>query len=371
MQLVAEGRLELHDPLGRHLPGAPHPDIPIAALLSHTSGLQQEPVGEVWETLEMPSREDLLANAATARALYPPASWWHYSNLGFALLGELVAHTSGIDWDQYVSGRILEPLGMTRTSSRPKAPCATGYSVFPFTDELVSEQPVDLRGMAPAGQLWSTATDLATWTGFLLHGNPKVLDTRFLEQMAAPRVIADLEHWSQAWGLGLMLLRQGDRVLVGHKGSMPGFLAAAFASATTGTGVVALTNATASVRVEALAARALELVDTEDVELQPWAPGAPAPEGVAPILGRWWTEWNESVFRWRNGQLESLPVDGPPGTEPSRYGQLGPDLYVAVNGPERGEELRIVRDQAGEVLKMYRATYPFTREPEPFGSTSR
>jgi hypothetical protein len=44
-------------------------------------------------------------------------------------------------------------------------------------------------------------------------------------------------------------------------------------------------------------------------------------------------------------------------------------LYVIEAGIERGEELRLVRDQAGALLNMYRATYPFTRAPLPFGGS--
>jgi len=254
MQLVVAGRIGLHDPLGQHLPGAPHPGLPISALLSHTSGLQREPVGEVWETLAMPSRDDLLANAGAAKALYPPSSWWHYSNLGLALLGEMVAQVSGMPWDRYIAERVLVPLGMTRTGTNPQAPSASGYSVLPYSDEVVLEQSVDLGGISPAGQLWSTATDLAKWTGFLIRGDPDVLDSETIQLMAAPRAIADLEHWTLAWGLGLMLLRQGDRIFVGHTGAMPGFLAAAFGSRVTGTGVVVLTNASSAVRTGTLVA---------------------------------------------------------------------------------------------------------------------
>jgi hypothetical protein len=44
----------------------------------------------------------------------------------------------------------------------------------------------------------------------------------------------------------------------------------------------------------------------------------------------------------------------------------GEDRYRTVSGRERGEVLRVVRDEAGAVVKLYWATYPFTREPEIF-----
>ena len=46
----------------------------------------------------------------------------------------------------------------------------------------------------------------------------------------------------------------------------------------------------------------------------------------------------------------------------------GEDRFRTVSGRERGEVLRVVRDDAGEVVRLYWATYPFTRAPEIFGA---
>ena len=52
---------------------------------------------------------------------------------------------------------------------------------------------------------------------------------------------------------------------------------------------------------------------------------------------------------------------------PGVFSRVEPDLYRTVSGRERGELLRLVRDESGAVAKMYWATYPFTRRPEIFG----
>ncbi|HSR22652.1 MAG TPA: serine hydrolase domain-containing protein, partial [Candidatus Eisenbacteria bacterium] len=52
MQCRDEGLLDLDDPLGRHLPLTRHGDLTIRRMLSHLSGLQREPVGEIWEKPE-------------------------------------------------------------------------------------------------------------------------------------------------------------------------------------------------------------------------------------------------------------------------------------------------------------------------------
>jgi hypothetical protein len=50
------------------------------------------------------------------------------------------------------------------------------------------------------------------------------------------------------------------------------------------------------------------------------------------------------------------------------FERLDRDLYRTVEGRERGELLKLLRDESGAVVKLYWATYPFTRAPETFGS---
>ena len=91
--------------------------------------------------------------------------------------------------------------------------------------------------MAPAGQAWSTVADLARWARFLALGHPDVLDAASLREAGTPALAAD-------YGLGLRVLDLDGRTLVGHTGSMPGFLASLFVEPGTGDGCVALANAT-------------------------------------------------------------------------------------------------------------------------------
>ena len=78
----------------------------------------------------------------------------------------------------------------------------------------------------------------------------------------------------------------------------------------------------------------------------------------------------ETIFSWRGGKLEARLADAPPEREPSVFEPEGDDRFRVVSGRERGEALRVVRDDEGEVVKLYWATYPFTRTPEIFGPPS-
>ncbi|WP_449066629.1 serine hydrolase domain-containing protein, partial [Planomonospora algeriensis] len=131
MRLRDEGRLDLLDPIGKHVPGTPADEVTVAQLLSHTSGLTAEPPGQWWErTPGMPFAE-LLALLGPEAARHRPGRRYHYSNLGFGLLGELVARHRGTDWAAAVREEVLRPLGMRDTTTRPRAPHARGYAVHP------------------------------------------------------------------------------------------------------------------------------------------------------------------------------------------------------------------------------------------------
>ncbi len=152
--------------------------------------------------------------------------------------------------------RILDPLGLTRTSLSPAAPKASPYYVDPYTDTVRDEpDPEVTDSTAAAGWLWSTPADLARWGAFLADGNDAVLPKASLDRMARVQTMVDEAGWSVGWGLGLELYRRGDRILVGHGGAMPGFLAGLVVHRAERTGAAVLTNTGAEAAPESACAR--------------------------------------------------------------------------------------------------------------------
>jgi CubicO group peptidase (beta-lactamase class C family) len=372
LQLVQAGKLSLEDRLDQHLPVPAHVTLTIRRMLSHASGLQREIPGDVWETFVFPkSTDELLATLDEAEQVLAPGERWHYSNLAFVLLGETIAALAGMPYEDYVEQRILQPLGLRRTGFAPEEPTALAYSVAPYAD-VVRREPmlVDRTGgIAAAGQLWSTVGDLCAWAAFLADPDPDVLDPSALDTMTAVQAMADAVRWQLAWGVGLMLLRNGERVYCGHDGGMPGYLADVLVSREEKLGAAVLTNGDTFSPSEL----SLALID-KTRELYPpeppaWKPDAGAPAELAGVLGRWWSEGAEFVFRWKDGVLEARLAEAPEWTLWSRFEPLGDDRFRTVHGRERGELLRIVRDEDGTPTKLYWATYPFTREPVVFGAS--
>jgi CubicO group peptidase (beta-lactamase class C family) len=381
MQARDDGLLGLDDRLDQHLAVPAHGDVTLRRMLSHLSGLQREPVGDVWESLRGPELDVLITDLSLAEAVLSPQQRWHYSNLAYALLGQVVATVRGATWSQVLADRLLTPLGLTRTTPEPAAPRARGYFVDPYADRLLPEPLFPGHAFAPAAELWTTTTDLARWASFWADPDPAVLKPSTVAEMTHLHAMADLEGWTLGWGLGLMLHRRGERLFVGHDGAMPGFLASMVIDRGSGVAAVALTSTSRAADPFGLAVGLVEAVlDAVPEVPAPWRPGAIAvPDDVEGLLGPWWTEGVEFAASWRRGtdpdldgddgaHLELRAVAAPSSRPPAVLRRDGQDRWRVVSGREQGELLRVVRDDAGEPARLYWATYPMTRTPQPFGA---
>jgi CubicO group peptidase (beta-lactamase class C family) len=368
MQLRNEGKLDLDDPLKRHLPGVSHGTVTLGRMLAHASGLQREPPGEVWETLVFPEEDELLATLPDAEQVLAGGQAWHYSNLAYALLGHVVSRISGMPFREYVQARLLEPLGLRRTTWGLTAPHARPYFVEPYSDAVSREPELELGGKGGESGLASTVEDLARWGSFLCAPDESIVPANFVAEMHDVQIMAEPD-WTLGWGLGIELWRRGERIFGGHTGGFPGFISVLMYSRREQIGAVLLTNSSwwpkATERALSLAEAAVEELTPPP---EPWVPESSPPDEIVPLLGRWWSEGSETIFSWRGGRLEARLAAAPPEREPSVFEPEGENRFRVVSGRERGEVLRVVRDEGGEVVKLYWATYPFTRAPEIFGS---
>jgi CubicO group peptidase (beta-lactamase class C family) len=370
--LAERGVLDVDEPVARYLPAAGGARdgagrARLRQLLAHCGGVQREVPLPMWTTLDGPAADELLAALPNAELVGRPGERHHYSNLGYAVLGQVVQAVIGSRCEDLVDRELLAPLRLRATSWREPVGAATGYRLDPYTDGVHVEPVMDLRALGVGGQLWSTAEDLLAWADALSGGAPHVVPGTVAATMRTPHVMVDRAAWTQGWGLGLVLDRHGDRVFAGHTGAMPGHLAALTFDAATRTAVVALTNATRGVRLPPLAAdtlaEALRLLPDE-AEPAAWTPD-PAPDDVAGALGRWWCEGEEHVVAWRDGTLCAwLATD--PDASFTRFAPDGPNRYRTVEGRLTGEVLLVKRGPDGRVTQLEWATYPFTRTPREY-----
>jgi CubicO group peptidase (beta-lactamase class C family) len=368
-QLHDVGALSFDDPVIDYLPElksaidpfGPVEDLTLRSLLTHRSGLTAEPPLQDWRDRRFPSIEETLAAADRIEVVVPPGSVEKYSNLGFQLLGEVVARASGRPFHEFVLERILSPLGMDRSGFGAPSDAATGYDRNPFADAPdVSggrSKPTDAEG-----GLWSTTADLARWLSFQIVGSPSILEWETLAELHRPAVVLG-SAWTSGQGLGWHHDRRGERVYVGHAGGTPGFSARVAFSPADRVGVAVLANGPAAVTDLAfrLADPLVDVVRAHPVS-RARAVAAPVPPEVRDYLGVYaWPAFDETLrVEWRGGAL-SLVWAGAEEPNPTLVPTDAPDVFRIRGGRETGERCRFVRDASGVVIEADVAGYPLER----------
>jgi CubicO group peptidase (beta-lactamase class C family) len=159
MTLVAAGELRLEQTLGELLPGltaAPCADATLTQLLQHRAGLWE------WWPLYLTTCEPAAALAlAAGRPLrYAPGQGRHYSDLGFQMLGGVIAHVAGAPLQDAVQELALDALGLrcTRFGSPDRdAPVAASSTGDRIEREMIrSGEPYPVAGDADAFGGWRT-----------------------------------------------------------------------------------------------------------------------------------------------------------------------------------------------------------------------
>jgi CubicO group peptidase (beta-lactamase class C family) len=358
LQCRDEGLLELDAPIGSMLgDDTPFAATPIRRLLSHSGGLPAEPEGPWWERNDGGDFDDLAARVDQQQRVLPPGQRFHYSNLAYGLLGELVGRLRGQSWWDAVRTRVLEPIGMPRTTYSPTPPYAQGYSVHPWSGRLDPEPHTDNGAMAPAGQLWSTVEDLARYATFWLDPDPAVLAAATAEEMRIPVGGGPDSGLEMSWGLGLEL--SGGPTRFGHGGSMPGFLACLAIDPDERVASVTLSNGTRG-DTPTLAHTLLDTVAEREPRLPTeWVP-EPTIDGADELLGPWY--WGNTPFTLvvRDGML--VLDAGRPGRS-SRFEPVRGDEWRGSDAYFAGESLRVVRRDDGSISHLDLATYTLTRTP--------
>lgn len=359
LRLRDEGLLRLDDAVGDHLPGFELPSRTLGQLLSHASGLRAEPPGEWWERIDGPPWQEVAAGIGSADLLFNAGHRFHYSNVGYGALGEIVARKRGRPWIECLTDEVLRPLEMNRTTFGPQPPHARGYAVHPFADLLLDEPHTSLGGLASAGQLWSTVRDMARLVTFLLGDTGGVLSGETVAEMQQPAPVDDTRGPWSSYGYGVQVHRLDARTVVGHGGSVPGFLAVVAAEPDEQAGVVVLANATAGMEGD-LATDLLAIVrDREPRVVAPWRPSPAIAEDVVARLGAWY--WGPMAFHLRlrpDGDLEIAPAGA--GGRGARFTAIE-GRWIGRNGYYAGEELRFADDH------LDIGTFVFTRSPYPVG----
>jgi len=300
LRLAEAGKLEIDDPIERHLPDYPVAGrrVTVRHLLNHTSGVKSY-TGLPNFFPELSQKQlPLTEMIAVFKDLPPdfqPGEKFLYNNSGYLLLGAIIEAVSGQDYATHLAETFFSPLGMPSTrylDDRPITPKrAAGYELGP---ELVNAAPLAMSWPHAAGALGSTVTDLLRWDA-ALHGG-EVLSPASYAAMITPTTLNDGSEAQYGFGLGLGRYR--DLSNIAHGGGINGFVCGLAHWPDADLTVALLSNIVTFPVEQAMHGLARRALDLPDVERTPVALDAARLDACA---GR---------YRFEIGPLQLAPLEG-------------------------------------------------------------
>jgi len=384
MQLEEEGRLDLDDPVERYLdfdlPDTYDEPIRIIDLMNHTPGFEDRMIGLfVFDEHQKQSLEESVKQNIPRR-VRPPGTEVSYSNYGTMLAGYIVQRVSGMAYETYVERRILDPLGMERSTFRQPPPpelaedTATGYS---YKDGRYLPERFEIVNGAPAGALSTTAEDMLRFYRAYLNegrlGNARILAAGTVRRMQQPTFRQDPRGFGTAYGffeVGMGEVRgygHGGDTIFFHSDSayLPRQDLAYFISTNTSTGMQLVTELLERTVEEFFPApTGSELAEKAglDTDLREYtgffAMDRRAESDPTQLLGAV-TLIKPRVTEDGEGLWIASMLD----PEGSRYVPVAPDIFQQADGQMR---FIFLRDDNGRVQSMYASDIPaflFSRPP--------
>jgi CubicO group peptidase (beta-lactamase class C family) len=282
--LVDEGLLEWDRPLREYVPAVQLHDpfvsdrVTIVDLLSHRSGLPRHDL--TWIGQPDQSRAEFVRRLRFLPLSKDLRQEFQYCNLGYLVAGHVVEALSGATWEDFVRGRLLEPLEMRRTNLSVDEMLADDDHAAAYTRRdgvIVPVPPRPLPAMAPAGAMNSSAADMARWLLAQLGGGQldgaSVMSAATWKRQLAPHMLmpdpGDMPGLTQyAYGLGWGVGRYREHKAAMHSGGIDGFQTHCMMLPDDGIGVVVLTNTSASMMHLVVACRVLdELLGVEALDV--------------------------------------------------------------------------------------------------------
>jgi len=281
MQLVEREKINIDEPLQHYLPEfriksrfSPEKPVTVRDILCHHSGLPCDHLKNYF-TNDPEAFHSALPYLATSYLVHPPGEQFYYSNLGYELLGILIARISGIPYHRYVETRILEPLGMSHSriilENNLRENLSKPYRKGKEESELM------MRGI-PEGGIHATATDMGCFMREILNGGTNLFQSaetlRSMFEVQYPDNPRDMDFTGGlGWFVGYPGLNYAGKV-IWHDGGTPHFFSLLLMIPERKLGITLLTNSTTGaamnhrVSVDILKRILQENFDIKPTELQ-------------------------------------------------------------------------------------------------------
>jgi CubicO group peptidase (beta-lactamase class C family) len=255
------GELDWSTPVQKHLPRFQlqnrfaTQEMTSIDLLTHRSGLPGHNLQ--WYANDF-SRKELFRRLRHLKPSEPFRSTFQYSNQMYMTAGYLAGQISGSTWETFTRRRLLEPLGMSRSTFSVDSMQQTDDYARPYgggadTTVAIDYRPLD--GIGPAGSINASVSEMTEWIQLFLndgrHGDTQIIDSTTVAQLTRPRIgLKEIRpfmpegHGSLLYALGWFVETYNGHRLVWHGGDIDGFAAMVAMLPDQDVGWVILTNKT-------------------------------------------------------------------------------------------------------------------------------
>lgn len=234
MQLVAEGKLDLHEPITTYLSDYPKENgvqITIHHLLTHSSGTIRDyefnvPINK-YPDRQQPKK--LIEAFSSLPLEFQPGERFAYSNSGFLTLGHIIETVTGKTYETVLQENILSPLNMKNTGIDKHRPIikhrAQGY--FKGFGDYFNSDYKDMSAIPAVGNIYSTVEDMFLFDQALY--NETLLPKEYMDLMFTKHIV-DLDyggHHGYGWELKEKPVGNTTDMVetIGHSGIIQGFTA--------------------------------------------------------------------------------------------------------------------------------------------------
>ena len=219
VMLQEQGKLNVNDPMCKHLPECPAAWQPITVknLLTHTAGLPNYTgFPNFVKTASLPvTNADMFALLKDRPLDFAVGEKYAYSNSGYFLLGTIIERASGKTYADFLQEKIFTPLGMKQSGyDSPIRVIKNRASGYARQDgAFVNAAYMDMSIPYAAGALYSTTEDMLVWDQALY--TEKLVSRKSLDETFTP--------FKGNYGYGWSIDKKFDRKQVSHGGNINGF----------------------------------------------------------------------------------------------------------------------------------------------------
>lgn len=368
MQLVERRLIRLDDYVVEHLPWFRSKKdrrlerITIRQLLTHTAGLSRDGNTTHWVTMCFPTVIQIKTYIKSATLCFDPNQRWKYSNLGYAILGELIATVTGQGYADYIKANIFSKLAMDKTSVDVEKiddlTLAIGYGLrFPDRPRPIFPT-ITTAGMAAATGYTSCIIDLAKFISAQFTGNQTLLTEESKRELRRIQWLDDEDGVRQE--VGFRSWKMGDQTIYSHSGGFQGFKTIIALNATKQIGIVILTNAI-NVDPVIFAQTFFHTLDQLFRQYGSFTDSKASTKSLKQFEGTFLNIWGATESVVVNRQLALINPGLKPMAGLCRLSYLGRNRFLAVKGPGNGcigQEVRFEFNKKGRPKRIYVGATP-------------